>query len=344
MPDAAFIRRIEQRFRVIGHGEAAFCSHLWWQTWSGFGLKDFNEKSLIKLPSRLKWRWRRRRHPELEAMAASLPVPAPDYDDQSLEPVSERPSVYIATPVKNAADFLPRWRTLIEALDYPAEQISVGLLVSDSTDGTLAMAEEIAAAWRGRFRAVEVIRRDFGFHLTKARWKPDIQLRRRGILGACRTELAQRAMAQAEYCVFVDVDLSELPADAIQTMLAARRPVVMANCLDEKGAVFDQNAFLYGSRLGLRYLYLHGGLKGPSQRPSGAPSYLPALAYLRVAPLDAVGGTLLLVDCAVFRAGVVFPAEPYKLHIETEGFAIMARDHGFEVCGLPDLVVVHPRH
>lgn len=346
MPDNAFVGRIGRRFEVIGHGEAPICSHLWWQTWNGFGLKNFNEVSLLKLPSRLKWRWRKWRHPQIFETAAALLSPRRDYDAQDLVPVDRLPRVHIATPIKNAERFLPRYRQLIEALDYPAELISIGLLVSDSSDRTLELAEEIRTAWTSRFRSVTVTRKDFGFDPgDKPRWAPSLQMQRRGILGACRTELAQQAAALADHCLFVDVDLSELPPGAIHAMLAARRPVVMANCLDEKGAAFDQNAFLYGMRPNFRYIYRHGGLKGLLQPPAGRNRhYLTRLGYLRITPLDAVGGTLLLVDCAVFRAGVVFPATPYKLHIETEGFAIMARDHGFEVCGLPDLKVVHPRH
>jgi hypothetical protein len=41
---------------------------------------------------------------------------------------------------------------------------------------------------------------------------------------------------------------------------------------------------------------------------------------------------------------VVFPETPYKYHLETEGFGLMARERGFSVVGMPNLKVVHPRH
>jgi hypothetical protein len=344
-PDAAFISTIGRTFTVLGHGEPALCSHLWHQTWVGFGFKDWNEKSIVKAPSRLKWRWRKWRHPEITALSQSYSSPALDYDDQVLKPVTTLPRVHIATPVKDAEAFLPRWKALVESLDYPPELISVHVLVSDSVDGTLKLAQEIVAGWQGRFASAEVSERNFGFFLGKTpRWRRRVQLRRRGILGTCRTEMAHKAMEIADYCLFLDVDLEQMPADALRTMLSARRPVVMANCLDQHGKAFDQNAFLYVERPDFYYLYRYGALEGLLQPPAGnRRHYLPDLAYLNVTPLDGVGGTLLLVDCAVFRAGVTFPSEPYKLHIETEGFGLMARDKGFEVCGLPGLVVVHPR-
>jgi len=345
-PDEEFVDRMLQRFTVIGYEEEPVCSHLWWQTWSGLGFKDFNERSLLKLPSRLKWRWRKWRHPELLEMSKMFSSPTIDYDDQTLRPLDRLPTIHIATPVKNAERFLERYREVVEGLAYPPELISVGLLVSDSTDRTLEMAEALRERWAGRFRSVEVSVRDFGFHLgATPRSAAQIQLRRRSIIAECRSALALQAAERAEHCLFLDVDVSSVPSDAIQTMLSARRPVVMANCLDEAGEPFDLNAFLYGIRPDFSYLYRYGAMKGLLQPPVGKRrAYLPDLSYLRITPLDGVGGTLLLVDNAVFRAGVVFPAEPYKLHIETEGFAIMARDHGFEVCGLTDLVVVHPRH
>ncbi|SFZ86283.1 Glycosyltransferase sugar-binding region containing DXD motif-containing protein [Devosia enhydra] len=345
-PTQDFISTIARRFTVRGFGQEPICSHLWHQTWVGFGMKDWNEKSIVKAPSRLKWRWRKWRHPEIETMAQSFPHVRADYDEQSLKPVDTLPRIRIATPVKDAEAFLPAWKALVETIDYPPELLSVHLLVSDSVDGTLAACKAIAAEWSGRFASVEVTEQNFGFFLGKTpRWRRRIQLRRRGILGACRTAMAKRAAEIADYCLFLDVDLTEMPPDGLRTMLAARRPVVMANCLDQEGKVFDQNAFLYVERPDFYYLYRYGALEGLLQPPSGnRRHYLPDLAYLNITPLDAVGGTMLLVDCDVFRAGVVFPSEPYKLHIETEGFGLMARDHGFEVCGLPGLIVVHPRH
>ncbi len=60
-----------------------------------------------------------------------------------------------------------------------------------------------------------------------------------------------------------------------------------------------------------------------------------------IEPLHSVGGTFLLVRRDVVEAGAVFPEEPYQLHIETEGFALMASDLGFGSFMLPQLHVRH---
>jgi len=51
----------------------------------------------------------------------------------------------------------------------------------------------------------------------------------------------------------------------------------------------------------------------------------------------------MLVDKSVVEAGVRFAAEPYKYHLDAEAFCIAARDKGFEVCALPNVVVTTSR-
>ena len=51
--------------------------------------------------------------------------------------------------------------------------------------------------------------------------------------------------------------------------------------------------------------------------------------------------TMLLVDAAIHRAGLVFPAQPYRRLIETEAFAAAAHDLGIEMIGLPNLEILH---
>ena len=58
-------------------------------------------------------------------------------------------------------------------------------------------------------------------------------------------------------------------------------------------------------------------------------------------PLDSVGGTMLLVRADLHRDGLLFPPFPYKLHIETEGLAMMAKEMGHRCWGQFDLRIVH---
>ena len=147
----------------------------------------------------------------------------------------------------------------------------------------------------------------------------------------------------SEYVLFLDVDLASVPADIVQSLLGAEAPVVMANCVDEEDRVFDLNSFFYEHEPTFSYKWkaLKDGLFQPAAK--WPRMYLSDVAYLNKVPLDCVGGTCLLVENIVFKNGVRFPTVPFRFHIETEGFSLMARDHGFEVLGLPNTKVVHLR-
>lgn len=62
------------------------------------------------------------------------------------------------------------------------------------------------------------------------------------------------------------------------------------------------------------------------------------LAYV---PLDGIGATFTLVKASVHRDGANFPVVPIDGAIETEGFARLARKMGFEVVGVPGLMIFH---
>jgi peptide chain release factor subunit 1 len=72
-----------------------------------------------------------------------------------------------------------------------------------------------------------------------------------------------------------------------------------------------------------------------------------------VVPLDAVGGSMLLVRADRHRDGLVFPCWPYgeasarcrpeAAELETEGLGLLAHDMGVGAFGMPDLEVVHKR-
>ncbi|KAJ2419180.1 hypothetical protein GGF41_004739, partial [Coemansia sp. RSA 2531] len=60
-----------------------------------------------------------------------------------------------------------------------------------------------------------------------------------------------------------------------------------------------------------------------------------------IVPLDGVGGTFTLIKSHVHRSGVGFPAWLFQHQVETEGFAKLAKAHGFGVFGLPNHHVRH---
>ncbi|MGB8352715.1 MAG: hypothetical protein WCD79_02410, partial [Chthoniobacteraceae bacterium] len=78
-----------------------------------------------------------------------------------------------------------------------------------------------------------------------------------------------------------------------------------------------------------------------------------------LSPLDAVGGTMLLIRADLHRKGLIFPPKPYGRNnplvrlpadcfdpenpgeLETEGLGIMAGDMGVQCWGLPTLEIIH---
>jgi hypothetical protein len=140
-------------------------------------------------------------------------------------------------------------------------------------------------------------------------------------------------------CVITGQRFRAAPAEAILKLVSARRPVVSAYSVDATGTEQNPRAFLYHADL-FKYLFRHGGRAG-EVRDIDSGNRLPFRHFraLAIAPLTSVGEDLLYVDRSVAAAGIRFPHEPYKLHTGSTAFALMARDRGFEVCGLPNLEV-----
>jgi glycosyltransferase involved in cell wall biosynthesis len=244
-------------------------------------------------------------------------------------------TVLILTPVKNAAPHLDTYFRGLERLTYPAEALSLGVLEGDSTDGTYeALGRQLERA-AGRFRAASLFRRDFGFAIPPGvpRHAHHLQVQRRGVLARARNHLLFRALDDEQWVLWLDVDVIEYPPDVIERLLATGKDIVMPNCVREYGGrSFDLNAWRdHGTR------HLHD-LRGEGP----------------LVPLDAVGGTMLLVRADVHRDGVIFPPFPYGTanprirttnhwlgEIETEGLGIMAADAGVRCWGMPHLEIRH---
>ncbi len=328
-------------FNVLGKTRdsrtVVYVEHQWHSNWHR------DKPSLLSKAEaavrKLKYAWRQSRYGDLDF--SPTPPPVPIHTQAHHEP-SRLPRLAIATPIKQGATHLGNYKKVIEAIEYPAELIELYFVVSDSDDGTQDLLQELQRDWRRRFRRVKIEEINFNFKAKLPRWDASIQRQRRANIAVCRNRLAEMS-CDSEYVLFLDVDLASVPADIIQRLLGAEAPVVMANCVDEEDRVFDLNSFFYEHEPTFSYKWkaLKDGLFQPAAK--WPRMYLSDVAYLNKVPLDCVGGTCLLVKNIVFKNGVRFPTEPFRFHIETEGFSLMARDHGFEVLGLPNTKVVHLR-
>jgi peptide chain release factor subunit 1 len=247
------------------------------------------------------------------------------------------PRILVLTPVKNAARHLQRHFELIQRLNVPRERLSIGLLESDSTDGTFEMLQAARPEMEARCRRVTLVKRDFGFRMPPGvpRWAPAYQLVRRSNLARSRNQLLFRALRDEDWVVWIDVDVIDYPADLVERLLACRLEIVHPHCVIEPGGkTFDLNAW---SDQGTRTM---DGMRGTGQPVR----------------LDAVGGTVLMIKADLHRDGLIFPPFRYgagsptardahplwgRGEVETEGLGIMAHDMGLQCWGLPDLEVVH---
>ncbi|NUS88872.1 MAG: glycosyltransferase [Streptomyces sp.] len=266
-------------------------------------------------------------------------------DTEDVADTEEHPPLLVLTPVKDAAAFLPRHLDNLRALDYPRQALSLGLLEGDSGDGTWQALQDALPALEADFRRVTLVRRHFGLGLTGPRWARGVQRQRRSALAMARNHLLSCALADERWVLWLDVDVTQCPADLVQRLLAARQEIVVPHCVTEPGGPsFDLNTFvLHPGADALDWdRWLRDGILQP---PRGfGRSYLDELRGHEMVRVDGVGGTALLVHADLHRDGLVFPAVPHRRLIETEGLAALAQDMGVGCWALPGVEVVHPAH
>ncbi len=334
-----------QLYTCIFHNDNSFKVRQWQEYWQAVTDRyDGNIYSIIV-------------HQIQNDLNLNLPAwlePPPDTIIPVLTPGSSRvelpageqlttPKILILIPVKDAVHFLPHLWDDLKKLTYPHDKLSIAFLESDSVDGTFAFIEENLPALQAEFARVKLFRRDYGYHSNLPRWEPSAQFMRRSIMAKSRNHLLACALEDEEWVLWVDVDLARWPDNVIEQLLSAQKEIVVPNCLSEQtGETFDYNTF----KLKPEAAYIDWSpyvINGILQPPKGyGRFYLTDLRQHYCVEVDGVGGTMLFVRADIHREGLVFPTFSYKLHIETEGLALMARDMGYKCWGLPRLEIFHP--
>ncbi|MCP8883802.1 hypothetical protein NIM87_09855 [Devosia sp. XJ19-1] len=145
------------------------------------------------------------------------------------------------------------------------------------------------------------------------------------------------------HCVLVDGRLTSIPPGVLEAMVGCGRDVVTVDVVGVDGADRNDATLLYNADI-FKALY-RAGAREHAVALQASRNALPLLdfRYLNVTPMTVVGTDLLLVREQVVAAGVRFAETPYKYHRGAGGFALMARDRGFEVAALPSVTVVTER-
>ena len=103
--------------------------------------------------------------------------------------------------MKNAAAHLDRYFENVASMDVDPGQLSLGFLVSDSSDGTYMALQERCATLEETYRRVTIVERDFGLHLPQGvpRWSPAYQIPRRSVLARSRNHLLFAALDDEDW-------------------------------------------------------------------------------------------------------------------------------------------------
>jgi glycosyltransferase involved in cell wall biosynthesis len=252
--------------------------------------------------------------------------------------VTAGPTVLILTPMKSAACHLDGYFAGLQALTYPHDLLSLGILEGDSDDDTFAQLERWLPRACPQFQSKQLFKRDFGAVIPPhiPRHTNVYQSSRRAVLARARNHLLFNALRAQDWVLWLDADVIAYPPDILEQLISLELDIVHPHCVRTYGGeTFDRNAWLDNGR-----------------------TYMQDLRGRQRVRLDSVGGTMLLVRADRHRDGLVFPPffygaqsrwaripHPSRGHlvgeIETEGLALMAKDMGIECWGLPDLEILH---
>lgn len=250
------------------------------------------------------------------------------------------PTVLILTPVKDAGHDAEAYFGRLRTLTYPPHLLSLGILESDSRDGSYDIFRTYCNHSALQFRRTNVWQKNFGFQLPEgtSRSDPKVQFERRSILARSRNHLLFHALDDEDWVLWLDADVIEFPVDIIEKLLSYQRDILQPHCVKEYGGeTYDLNAWRDRGRLVMHDLRSEGD----------------------IAQIDTVGGTMLLVRADCHRDGLVFPPFLYgagnpkvrtrddimmpdcKGEVETEGLGILASDMGLQCWCLPNLEIIH---
>jgi hypothetical protein len=251
-------------------------------------------------------------------------------------------NILIAIAARQVADCIDKVFSAILALETRA-RLSIAFLVGDSTDDTAGAIKRFRDRHGARFHRFTLIERDYGGRFEEVRWFPPYQRVRRGRIARARNDLIRGALADEDWILCIDADVSDFAPSILDRLLAVDARIVHPNCVFVHGErSFDLNAWVteFEPRPDFYYRHVIDGLYQPPLDRFRV--YLSDMRYHEEVALESVGGTMLLFDANLFRAGVIFPEAPYRRLIETEGFAALARDVGLRIVGLPNVETVHP--
>ncbi|KAG7377378.1 hypothetical protein PHYPSEUDO_011748 [Phytophthora pseudosyringae] len=244
--------------------------------------------------------------------------------------------------------------TLVGSLNIPQEKTSVALLTSSHAE--FLKLKELFRTQIQQYSSLSVIfRNDFSPDgLTRDNRHDDhLQGDRRRMIARYRNyALLSTLQTWHQHVIWLDADVSEIPADLIPKMTQSGLDIIHPLCAQKYGDGDGDSWFLYDRNAWVGHRKV---------RPPLSTDFVPGPLSSKnmedlnrenktVVQLDSVGGAMLYVRADVHRQGVIFPvhyiigsewgAEGYD-GIETEGMCYTAHFLGFKCWGMPKEIIYH---
>ncbi len=251
----------------------------------------------------------------------------------------------ILVPVRDAASELRPFVDALAETDIDAGSTRLVFCEGDSADHTWQRLQDMLPELRTKFREVVLTQLHVRNSVTREnRSKRKHQRVRRAGLAKVRNHLIDVGITDdIDWALWIDVDVWKLQPDILARLKGTGARIAVPHCVKHpNGPTFDRNTFVDAWDYPARhyYKYMRGGLYLPPSNGRGR-FHGDSLRHSDSVVVDGVGGTVMLVDANVHRAGIRFPELPYRDHIETEGFGLWARDMGVRAVLLPRLEVYH---
>lgn len=259
-------------------------------------------------------------------------------------PASSGDGLVIMVPMRDAAQHIRPFLDAVARLDYPKHRIKLAFCEGDSEDDSWDLIQAETEPLRPLYRDIVLTQKHIRLAIDRsARAMRGLQRRRRSALATVRNHLIDAAIDDTDdWALWIDIDVWRFQPDIVSNLRATGHRIVVPNCvIIPGGRSFDLNSFV--ARHKDDYRYYRGMKDGLHQPPLDGDErlYLSDFPHCDSVHLDAVGGTMLLVDAALHRGGLRFPELPYCNLVETEGFGHLARDVGVRPVGLPRLEIQH---
>lgn len=321
-------------------GPLTLSVHHWAGTWWSPGRSRMKLRDVLRREAyRAKYLLTRGGQTSVAAARAEIPR-------QVIEaPAPSGGNIAMLVPLRDAAEHIVPFLEAIQQLDYPKERIKLVFCEGDSQDGSWDILCRAVEPLRAKFRDIVLLQKALGSDLDRdKRTRPKLQRERRTGIAKVRNHLIANGIDKSDdWALWVDIDVWRLPKDVIASLLGSGERIVVPNCVRVAGGgSFDLNSFVtaWPQKDRSYYKWVVNGLYQP---PSTFPGrlYLSDLRHLKSVELHGVGGTMLLVDASLHRAGLLFPEKPYRDLVETEGFGVLARDLGITPIGLPQVEILH---